>query len=410
MRENSKKIKRHDFMLNLITYLSSMISVVILLTIFFFIFSKGASLINFDLLKNDYWSKNYLVAPQLSEPGLYQKPLDLDESAIFSKRWGIALKDHISHEKEAQILIAYIDDDSPFAKTYDQSAGETQGQLLSLEKDMQLLKVDFINELNVSDFAGSLKGQNAAEMIDYLDTHMQKITSCYVKTTGGGIRGSLIATLYLILISLLIALPLGMASAIYLNEFALHSKFSTILRTGIETLNGVPSIIFGLMGVTVLFPITEKLGAQTTSILLGGLTLAIILLPVIIRSTEEALKVVPKSFRDGSLSLGATQAQTIFKIVLPSAMPGILSGVLLSVGRVIGESAALIYTMGTFINDSPTILSQGTSLAVHIWAVMSGEQPNFELACAISIIILLIVLGVNILIKLLSKKLNKAWY
>ncbi|MEG0290116.1 MAG: ABC transporter permease subunit, partial [Erysipelotrichaceae bacterium] len=143
---------------------------------------------------------------------------------------------------------------------------------------------------------------------------------------------------------------------------------------------------------------------------LGSLTLSIILLPTIIRSTQEALLVIPNHLRDASLAVGANKSQTIFKIVLPCATPGILTGVLLSMGRVIGESAALIYTMGTFINDSPTILSQGTSLAVHIWSVMSGEQPNFELACAISIILLIFVLCLNITVKLVSKRFTKTWY
>ena len=163
-------------------------------------------------------------------------------------------------------------------------------------------------------------------------------------------------------------------------------------------------------GVTVLFPVTQLFGATTTSILLGGLTMSIILLPTIIRSTEEALLVVPQHLRDASLSVGANQSQTIFKIVLPCAVPGILTGVLLGIGRVIGESAALIYTMGTFINDSPTLLSQGTSLAVQIWSIMSGEQPNYELACAISIIILFFVLILNFAVKIISKRFSKAWY
>ena len=208
----------------------------------------------------------------------------------------------------------------------------------------------------------------------------------------------------------MIALPIGIASAVYLNEYAKKSKFNMLLRSGIETLTGVPSIVFGLMGVTVLFPVTQVFGATTTSILLGGLTMAIILLPTIIRSTEEALLVVPQHLRDASLSVGANQSQTIFKIVLPCAVPGILTGVLLGIGRVIGESAALIYTMGTFINDSPTLLSQGTSLAVQIWSIMSGEQPNYELACAISIIILVFVLILNFAVKVISKRFSKAWY
>ncbi|MFQ8583771.1 MAG: phosphate ABC transporter permease PstA [Holdemania massiliensis] len=205
-------------------------------------------------------------------------------------------------------------------------------------------------------------------------------------------------------------MPIGIASAVYLSEMAKKNRINMLIRTGIETLTGVPSIVYGLMGVSVLFPITALMGAKTTNILLGALTMAIILLPTIIRSTEEALLVVPKGLRDASLSLGASQTQTIFKITLPCAMPGIFSGILLSIGRVVGESAALIYTMGTFINDKPGLLKQGTSLAVHIWSVMSGEQPNFELACAISIMILIFVLILNIAVKFLTRRFQKSWH
>lgn len=127
------------------------------------------------------------------------------------------------------------------------------------------------------------------------------------------------------MVSLLIALPIGIAAAIYLNEYANKSRLNRMIRSGIETLTGVPSIVYGLMGVSVLFPITRAFGATTTNILLGSLTMAIILLPTIIRSTEEALLVVPNSLRDASLSLGANQSQTIFKVVLPCAVPGILT-------------------------------------------------------------------------------------
>ena len=163
------------------------------------------------------------------------------------------------------------------------------------------------------------------------------------------------------------------------------------------------------MGVLVLFPITSAFGATGTSILLGGLTMSVVLMPIIIRTTEESLKVVPQSFRDASLSLGANTSQTILKIVLPSAMPGILTATLLGIGRIIGESAALIYTMGTFTSDNPSLLSGGTSLAVQIWSIMSGEQPNFQLASAISLIILLIVLIMNFSVKLIAKRLQKTW-
>lgn len=401
-----------DYLLNGFTYLSSMISILILISIFVFIFTKGASLISFELLKNDYWSNNYLaeIKSEENHTGSFARPSDLSDEASFSEKWGIAFVDAISNDKQQLVLVEYIDPQSPFAHTIDKSAGTNKGLDLNLEVGVQVEKIDFTHEDGSSDYTGNLASQNASQVIAVLNDEAASITSIYVKTPGGGIRGSLITTAILILVSLLIALPIGIAAAIYLNEYAAKSRVNHLIRSGIETLTGVPSIVYGLMGVTVLFPITKALGASTTNVLLGSLTMAIILLPTIIRSSEEALLVVPNSLRDASLSLGANQSQTIFKVVLPCAVPGILTGVLLSIGRVIGESAALIYTMGTFINDSPTLMTQGTSLAVHIWSVMSGEQPNFELASAISIIILIFVLCLNIIVKLLSKRLNKAWY
>lgn len=412
IRENRRSSKWSDRVLNTITYLSSLVSIFVLVSIFIFIFTKGSALMSFDLLKNDYWSKNYLVEikAEANHSSTFTRPADLSEQASFSNKWGIALVDAISNEKQAMVLVEYVDPLSPFAQTIDKSAGVNKGKDLTLEVGVQIEKIDFMNHEGNADFAGNLASQSAAEITQVLDQDAVSITSAYVKTAGGGVRGSLIATGMLILVSLIIALPIGIAAAIYLNEYANKSRLNRMIRSGIETLTGVPSIVYGLMGVSVLFPITRLVGATTTNILLGSLTMAIILLPTIIRSTEEALLVVPNSLRDASLSLGANQSQTIFKVVLPCAVPGILTGVLLSIGRVIGESAALIYTMGTFINDAPTLLSQGTSLAVHIWSVMSGEQPNFELASAISMIILIFVLCLNIVVKLLSKRLNKAWY
>ena len=302
----------------------------------------------------------------------------------------------------------YIDEQSPFIYLNDDSMKDQQVSMQA-EIGFQVERIAYKTENGVSMMAGNIMSQNAQELANTLD-HAASIEQSYFKTPGGGIRGSIISTFYLIVISLLIALPLGIAAAIYLHEYAPQNRFTSMIRSAIDMLTGVPSIIFGLMGVAVLFPITQMFGATTTNILLGALTMAIILLPTIIRSCEEALIVVPKSIRDASLSLGANQSQTIFKVVLPCAIPGILTGILLSIGRVIGESAALIYTMGTYVSDSPTLLTQGTSLAVHIYNIMSSEQPNFELASAISIVILLFVLILNISIKQLSKKFNKAWY
>lgn len=399
-----------DRLLNAITYISSTISIFVLAALFIFVFQKGSSLINMDLLTNDYWSKNYQVetTDKMSEKQ-FTPPATLSEEAYFSSKWGIAVVDHVDAHKQSMILIEYVDEASPLYQMSDVSI-RSNPKAFTLQVGMRIEKLQYQNQAGRIQLAGSIMKQDAKELIAILDTKAHSIDSIYIKTTGGGIQGSILSTCYLLLVSLLISLPIGIASAIYLHEYASRTRFNELLRSGIETLTGVPSIIFGLMGVSVLFPITQLFGATTTSILLGSFTMAIILLPTIIRSTEEALIVVPQQMRDGSLSLGASKSQTIFKIVLPCAMPGILTGILLSIGRIIGESAALIYTMGTFISDDPTLLTQGTSLAVHIWSVMSGEQPNFELASAISIIILFFVLVLNLIVKWFSKRFSKAWY
>ncbi|MEG0168631.1 phosphate ABC transporter permease PstA [Anaerorhabdus sp.] len=396
----STKLK--DKILNTITYFASGISVFVLGAVLLFLFSKGFSTLNWNLLVNNYWSQNLLGTVD-SIGGDYNITEEVE--GIYSNRWGIALKDDVNSQKEKVIEVTYIHPDSPLKTMISSSAGDNNKEIV-LENGYTIQKIDIITSEGIPTFTGKIMSQDAQTVIQNIDT-AEEITSIYYKTTGGGIRSSLITTLYLIVISLVIALPIGVCSAIYLHEYASKSKFNKMIRQGIETLTGVPSIVYGLMGVTVLFPVTQLFGATTTSILLGGLTMSIILLPTIMKSTEEALIVVPQSLRDGSLSLGATKSQTIFKVVLPCAVNGILTGVLLSIGRVIGESAALIYTMGTFINDSPSLLSQGTSLSLMIWSFMSGEQPNFELASAISIIILVIVLILNFVVKAIAKKFTK---
>jgi phosphate transport system permease protein len=175
----------------------------------------------------------------------------------------------------------------------------------------------------------------------------------------------------------------------------------------IDMTSGIPSIIFGLVGVIVFIPLTSGLfNANGGNLISGALTMTIILLPIIIRTTEEALKVIPKSYRYASLALGANETQTTFKVVLPNAISGILTATLLSVGRIIGESAALIYAIGTVIKDRIFITDKATTLAVHIWSLMSGENPNFELSSAISIIILVMVFTLSMLVKFIARKLN----
>ncbi len=210
---------------------------------------------------------------------------------------------------------------------------------------------------------------------------------------------AIINTLSMTVLSLIFSVPFGVGAAIYLVEYAKKgNKLVGIIRTTAETLTGIPSIIYGLFGM--LFFVTYlKWGI---SILAGAATLAIMVLPVIMRTTEEALLCVPDSFREGSFGLGAGKLRTIFKIVLPSAMPGILSGVILAIGRIVGETAALIYTAGTVTNVAG-IADSGRTLAVHMYN-LSQEGMHTNEAFATAVVLLIMVLGINGLSSLLAKR------
>lgn len=402
----TRKRKFKDGILNAMTYLASGISVLVLIAVFGFVVYKGKDTLSWEMLRNNYWSQNYLVEFTQTEPGTFTRPDSLDETIYFSEQYGIGLQDVINHEKKRLVVVAYIDENSPLKASVDATAGTNYQTPLSIAIDSQIEKLDYVNADGVETFTGSVMSETAEQIIANLD-QAQEVKSLYFRTPGGGIWGSLIATLLLIFISLAISLPLGIFAAVYLNEIATAGPIRNFIERSIEMLAGVPSIVFGLMGIVVLFPVTALFKVEGLSILLGGMTMSVVLLPVIIRSVQESLLVVPPDYRSASLSLGATKTQTIFKVILPSALPGILSALLLAISRIIGESAALIYTMGTFINDSPALTQGATSLAVHIWSIMSQDQPNFELASAISIIILLVVLVLNLIIKFFSSRMNR---
>ena len=395
--------KTKDMILDGLTYISSGISVFVLIAIVLYLIIQGASSINWHLLSSNYNVTAYNAAVVETNPGNYAP---YNGEGVYSEQYGVAFKDITTAHNDDEIQVVYIDSSSPLANMQSLIAGEEE-KTVGLSQDSVVQSLYYYDQTNEKVFLSRTQMKDATTLVDILDNQSTGIYSINYQTLGGGIRGSIIVTLYLIVISLLISLPIGIASAIYLHEYATKSKINSLIRSGIDTLTGVPSIVYGLMGVTVLFPVTQLMGATSTSILLGGLTLAIILLPTIIRSTEEALMVVPQSLRDGSLSLGATKSQTIFKVVLPCAVNGILTGILLGIGRVIGESAALVYTTSTVINDYPTLLGQGTSLSLMIWSIMSGEQPNYELASAISLIILILVFIINILVKVVAKRFSR---
>lgn len=214
---------------------------------------------------------------------------------------------------------------------------------------------------------------------------------------------AMINTLEMTLFSLLFAVPLGIGAAVYLVEYAQKgSKLVKVVRITAETLTGIPSIIYGLFGM--LFFVTYLHWGY--SMLAGAATLAIMVLPVIMRTTEEALLCVPDTYREGSFGLGAGRLRTVFRIVLPSAMPGILSGIILAVGRIVGETAALIYTAGTVADLAPNLMASGRTLAVHMYS-LSREGLHTNEAYATGVVLLVIVLLINGVSTLIARKFTK---
>lgn len=220
-----------------------------------------------------------------------------------------------------------------------------------------------------------------------------------------GIAGNIVNTLYIIIITLLFAVPIGIGSAIYLNEYAKQGRMVRLIEFTTETLSGIPSIIFGLFGM-VFFGNTLGFGY---SILTGSLTLTLMILPLITRNTQEALKTVPDSYRSGALGMGATKWYMIRTILLPSAMPGVITGIILAVGRIVGESAALLFTAGSGyllpkagIGLWNKVMESGGTLTIQLYLSMTKAQ--YDVAFGIAAVLLIIVLLINILTKYLAKK------
>lgn len=220
-----------------------------------------------------------------------------------------------------------------------------------------------------------------------------------------GIAGNIVNTLYIIVITLLIATPIGVGSAIYLNEYAKPGKLVRLIEFTTETLSGIPSILFGLFGM-VFFGRTLHLDY---SILTGSLTLTLMILPLITRNTQEALKTVPDSYRSGALGIGATKWYMIRTILLPSAMPGIITGIILAIGRIVGESAALLFTAGSGyllpkdgLGYLEKIMESGGTMTIQLYLSMSKAQ--YDVAFGIALVLLVIVLVINILTRFLSRK------
>lgn len=223
-------------------------------------------------------------------------------------------------------------------------------------------------------------------------------------STNVSMMPAIINTLLMTALSLVICVPLGIGAAVYLTEYARRgSRLVKLVRMTAETLSGIPSVIYGLFG-SLCFVVALKMGL---SLLSGALTLAIMVLPTILRTTEEALLAVPDSYREGSFGLGAGRLRTTFKVVLPSAVPGILSGVILAIGRIVGETAALIYTAGTIAEVPGSLLDSTRTLAVHMYAI-SSEGLYIDQSYATAVVLLVMVLIINALSSFIARRIGRS--
>lgn len=397
----SKKL--YDKIASTLVYVLGFVGVIILSMIVIYVFNTGASLVKWDTIVGDSQTINTNV--KLDDgPSTYPLETVLDEDIFYSESWGIGFVDAIDREGHSIVEIAYLHPNTPFLTSLDKNNINENGDPNIIEIKLNTSVEKAILD-NYTEFAFYADG--AENMRDAFESSTQ-IDEMTVQNVGGGIRGSVITTLWMIVFTLILSVPVGVATAIYFNEFSRKTRFSNVIRSLVDMLTGVPSIIYGLLGAAIFVPLLNNtINTGGGSILSGALTMAVILLPTIIKSTEEALKVIPDDLRRGSLALGANQTQTIFKVILPNATPGILTGILLGIGRIMGESAALIFAVGAVTKDTIILTERSSTLAVHIWVIMGGEAPNFELAAAIAIIILAVVFVINFIVKIFAKRLQK---
>jgi len=392
------KRKIGDIFKKSLTIISSLILCLMLFSIIFYVISKGIKTLNFNLLISDYNEKTTVVSVDRPDENFTNPNLD---NTFFSYAYGISLADDVTIDNKPCVKIMYIAADSPFNSLNLQNAKSYYKARL-----YETLDVLIGEDIEKNDILAS-SSDGAEAFCSALD-ETKKITYLQCITLGGGIRGSIITTLYLIILTLIFLIPLSLGASIYLSFYAKDGKFKTIINSMIEATSGIPSLIFGFVGSIVFIKLISLITKEESfSLLAGALTLTILLIPVVIKTMNEAFLSIPKSYMEASLALGATTSQTVFKVMLPVALPSILISVILSIGRIIGESAALIFVTGTAIKDNISIMRGSTSLSLHIWSIVKEEVPNYEVACSISIIILICVFTMNTLLKLISKKINQ---
>ncbi len=391
-----RKIK--DKILQGTTSASTALVVLFLVAIISYILFTGGKNFQPKMFTSDYYETPYFVNVK-TESDLFH--YEDKEDVFYSSNWGIGIKDTKDLNGKDVIQIVELDNLSPLKNATNKETNE----------EFVVKKGLLINRITIKDETGNTRlftaDKGAKAIRDALDTSTI-LVELYLLKMGGGIRGSLLSTLYLILLTLLMVIPLGVITAIYFTEIAKNNKINQFLLSLIDMISGIPSIIFGLLGLICFIPIVSKMtGSGGGSILAGAFTMTLMLLPVVIKTTMETIMTIPKSYKYASLALGASMSQTIFKVILPNSIRGILTSVLLAIGRIIGESAALIFAIGTYISDHVSLSGQSTTLAVHIWTLMSGDNPNYASACSISIVILIVVLILNLSIKLVSYRLDR---
>lgn len=373
MKRNRRKI--HDSILKGLIYASTTVTIGILLVIMGFVLYKGLPGININFLTR-MWDNETTIVDINRNPVTGE---NTEENYVESLGITIALEDE-------NIIIKDIKKDSP-----------VEDGLNIKEVPYELKEKDIIAKADKVTFRDITVEEAVAALNEGTGTIRLKVTR-----PGGGIVPMVISTLYIILLTLLIAAPVGICAAIYLNEYAKPGKVLNIIRFAIQNLAGIPSIIYGLFGMLVF---VQNLKMQY-SILAGGLTLSIMLLPTIISTTEETLKEVPNVYRQGSMGLGATKLQTISKIILPSALPGILVAIILSIGRIVGESAALIWTAGTVAQIPSSLVGSEAGAATlttkMYWLIK--ESADLEAATSIAVVLLALVILLNMVSKLITRR------
>ena len=378
------------------TYFFSSFSIICLVARVAFIIFKGYKIFNWGFITGDYAAQTETLSTKEGETPTTWNTFENHtpkDGEYFSSYWGLGFSQSSDKEGNPITIISYVDPNANTNQWIDQD-----GKKVIIDEGAVISVVSLWTDTdpNVAEVLAPAK-EDAKAVCEAFE----KGKYLFIRTLsqgGQGIRGSLITTLYRILLTRAISRPLGIAGAIYLAIYAKDNGVTRALRSLIDRITGIPSIIFGLVGGLVFLPLT----GGHYSIIAGSFTRARMILPVIIKSTEEAIRTIPNGMRLSSLALGASQTQTTFKIILPNALPGILTSALLGIGRVIGESAALIYTAGTAIKDV-IIPNQGSaSLAVHIWYLRSGEHQNFEASCGVARVILIRILVLNIGLKVIT--------